>query len=155
MLKKTLEYLHQQVRRVWAWMLRKDTFIFLLFVGMSALIWWGRTMSSQREVELKIPVVYANIPEAVDIDSPLPDEIVLTLRDNGRTLRQIKHQRPTLTVQMESRFDQEEGNLTISADMLRPKLQDLLPGSTNKCLASYNQKGGENLATFDVVDRLL
>lgn len=112
-------------------MLRKDAFIFLLFVGLATLFWWGRAMSSQRDLEIKLPVVYANVPAQVVFETPLPSHLEVVLRENGRLLRQVQHTKPTVTISLADKLNSNGGTLQLSTDIIRQKIQDVLPGSTN------------------------
>lgn len=112
-------------------MLRKDAFIFLLFVGLATLFWWGRAMSSQRDIEIKLPVVYANVPAQVVFETPLPSHLEVVLRENGRLLRQVQHTKPTVTISLADKLNSNGGPLQLSTDIIRQKIQDVLPGSTN------------------------
>ena len=60
----------------------------------------------------------------------LPHTITVTIRDNGKQLRQIAKHIPQLHIDLSPYLTHDEGNISLSADMIRPKLQDLLPGST-------------------------
>lgn len=86
-------------------------------------------MSSLREANLSVPVVYTNIPDQVVFDAPLPDRLRITLRDNGKQLRTISHTRSVVTIDLASQLGKPEGTVAINAEILRPKLQDMLPGS--------------------------
>lgn len=129
-MKFRFEDIQKLTKQVWIWMLKKDAFIFLLFVALSTLFWWGHATSSIRDGEVKLPVAYTNIPDEVFFETPLPDQIEITIRDNGRLLRQVKHSHPTLTINMADKLTPDGHQLHISAETLRPKLQDILPGST-------------------------
>ena len=129
-MKFRFEDIQQLTKQVWIWMLKKDAFIFLLFVALSTLFWWGHATSSIRDGEVKLPVAYTNIPDEVFFETPLPEQIEITIRDNGRLLRQVKHSHPTLTINMADKLSPDGHRLHISAETLRPKLQDILPGST-------------------------
>lgn len=112
-------------------MMRKDAFIYLLFVALATLFWWGRAMSSQREISIKLPIVYTNIPTPVVFDTLLPSYLEITLRDNGRLLRQVQHTKPNVTINMAERLDSSTHTMLLSTDIIRQKIQDILPGSTN------------------------
>lgn len=111
-------------------MVRKDAFVFLLFVGLATLFWWGRAMSSQRDVEIKLPVQYTNVPAQVVFTQELPKQLVVVLRDNGRLLRQVQHTKPTVTISLAEKLGPSDGTLLLSTDVVRQKIQDILPGST-------------------------
>ena len=125
------EHIAKPIKQLLIWMLRKDAFIFLLFVGLATLFWWGRAMSSQRDIEVKLPVVYANVPAQVVFETPLPSHLVVVLRENGRLLRQVQHTKPTVTISLSDKLSSDGGTLQLSTDVIRQKIQDVLPGSTN------------------------
>lgn len=126
----SMENIQRKIKQAWIWMLRNDMFIYLLFVAIATLFWWGRTMSSPREMTISIPVTYTDISKNIVFETALPTHLDITIRDNGKILRQITHTSPAISISMSDRFQSEEGLLQISSDILRPKLQDLLPGST-------------------------
>ena len=125
------EHITRPIKHLLIWMLRKDAFIFLLFVGLATLFWWGRAMSSQRDLEIKLPVVYANVPAQVVFETPLPSHLEVVLRENGRLLRQVQHTKPTVTISLADKLNSNGGTLQLSTDIIRQKIQDVLPGSTN------------------------
>ena len=121
--------IRKQTKRLWLWLLRKDILIFLFFVGITCIFWWGRAMSSPRDIDIQIPVSYTGAEQIV-FEQTLPKTLTLSIRDNGRQLRQIAHQHLNLHLNLSPYLSEEEGIITLSADILRPRLQDLLPGST-------------------------
>ena len=115
---------------MWLWLLKKDAFIFLLFVGVVSIFWWGRTTSSLRDMELEVPIIYHGHSEQFVFTSQLPNSITLVVRDNGQQLRKLKHQNLQLNINLSPYLSKEKDVLTLSADVLRPRLQEILPGST-------------------------
>ena len=112
------------------WMLQRDALIYLLFVGLATLFWWGRAMSSQREIDMRLPITYIDLHAQVVFDNPLPTHLKITLRDNGRILRQIQHTKPNLVISIDNKLEKTDGKLQLSTELLRQKVQDILPGST-------------------------
>lgn len=121
---------HQYAKRLWRWLMRKDILTYLLFVGLATLVWWGRAMSSQREADITLPITYTDIPEQVVFGAPLPQELKVSIRDNGKQLRKIADSHLGITLSIGTQLAEQEGSVHIAAEILRPKLQDLLPGST-------------------------
>lgn len=122
--------LKRLIRQAWVWMLRNDVFIFLVFVGIATLFWWGRAMSSSRDVNVSFPIIYTDIPSEVVFEQELPNHLNITLRDNGKLLRQVAHTSPVISISLSDRLPDGDGKLVLSADVLRPRIQDILPGST-------------------------
>lgn len=130
MSKLNVKIFKRYFKHLWIWMLRNDVFIFLVFVAIATLFWWGRAMSSPRETTISLPITYTDIPSQVVFTQSLPSHIDVTLRDNGKLLRYIKHTSPSIVIDLADRLNDEEGVLILSSDVLRPKIQDILPGST-------------------------
>lgn len=126
----TLEHIKHSLKQLWIWMLRKDVFVYLLFVGLATLFWWGRAMSSQREITIKLPITYSDIPAEVVFNHPLPSHLEITIRDNGRQLRQVQHTKLNITISLADKFESSNDRLFLPTDFIRPKVQDVLPGST-------------------------
>ncbi|MBO4986355.1 MAG: hypothetical protein J6C48_01115, partial [Paludibacteraceae bacterium] len=125
-----IPHITQKAKQILAWLVQKDALIYLLFVGLATLFWWGRAMSSQRNIEVKLPVEYTQVPAQVVFSTPLPTHLEVVLRDNGRLLRQIQHTKPTVTISLADKLSETHGTLQLSTDVLRQKIQDNLPGST-------------------------
>ena len=87
-------------------------------------------MSSPRDIDLRIPINYVGINGQVVFSEELPTHLTVTIRDNGKQLRQIAKQHLQLNLDLTQYLAFEKGNISLSAEILRPKLQDLLPGST-------------------------
>lgn len=129
-LKEWLQVVQRYAKRLWLWLLKKDILTYLLFVALATMVWWGRSMSSLRDTNITLPIVYTDVPEQVVFDAPLPEELKITIRDNGKQLRRIDSGRLILTLSLGSQLTEQEGTVHIAAEILRPKLQDMLPGST-------------------------
>ena len=125
-----IDHIGKHVRRLWIWLLRKDVLIFLLFVGLVSIFWWGQTMSSPRDIDLHVKLAYAGVTEQVVFENELPQSMEIVVRDNGQQLRKIKRQDLNLTINLTPYLSEESGVLILTADVLRPRLQDILPGST-------------------------
>lgn len=122
-------YKHQ-ASRLWLWLLSKDILIFLLFVGLVFAFWWGRSMTSSREGNIRVEINYSGVDDRVVFATPLPTQLIISVRDNGKQLRQLSKQTLSINLNLSSVITEREGVLQLTADMLRPRLQDILPGST-------------------------
>ena len=129
-MKLNIHIFRKPAKRLWLWLLRKDALIFLLFVGLVSIFWWGRTMSSPRDIDLEVSLSYIGISEQVVFTTDLPHSLYIVVRDNGQQLRKIRHQDLHLTINLSTYLSEEKGDMIITTDILRPRLQDILPGST-------------------------
>ena len=125
------QIVRKQAKRLCVWLLKKDVLIFLVFVGLVSIFWWGRTMSSPRDIDLRVAINYTGVPEQVVFKSSLPKSMKVVVRDNGQQLRKIRQQDLNLTINLTPFLSEENGILILTADVLRPRLQDILPGSTS------------------------
>ena len=116
--------------RLWLWLLSKDILIFLLFVGLVFAFWWGRSMTSSRDGNIRVEINYSGVDDRVVFATPLPTQLTVSVRDNGKQLRQLSRQTLSLNLNLSSFIAERGGVLQLTADMLRPRLQDILPGST-------------------------
>jgi YbbR domain-containing protein len=120
-----------KAKNLWLLLWRKDAFIFLLFVGLTSIFWWGHVMSSSRDMSLKIPIIYSGISEEIVIDEELPTTLTIVVRDDGKRLRQISRSDIQTKLQLGEFIQQANGEVHLTTDILRSRIQDLLPGSTN------------------------
>lgn len=116
--------------RLWLWLLSKDILIFLLFVGLVFAFWWGRSMTSSRDGNIRVEINYSGVDDRVVFATPLPTQLTVSVRDNGKQLRHLSRQNLSLNLSLSSFIAEREGVFQLTADMLRPRLQDILPGST-------------------------
>jgi hypothetical protein len=125
----TIDFSHikRHIKRTWTWLVSKDAMMYLLFIGMVTLVWWGQTMSSEREMRVKLPIQYTNIPAAVVFDHPLPTHVGVTLHDKGKILRRIQHDSPIVQIDLANQFVESTGMLHIPADWIRQQLASVLP----------------------------
>ncbi len=120
----------KQFKSIWLWILRKDALIFVLFVGLASIFWWGRTMSSPRDMDVRVNISYTDISEQIIFTKELPKNLTIVVRDNGQQLRRINQQNLNLAINLSPYLSMDHGAFTLTADILRPRLQDILPGST-------------------------
>jgi len=121
--------IHRRAKGIWIWLGRKDAIIYLLFVGLTTIVWWGRVMSSPRDMHMKVPVNYIGIPQQIVLDHTLPQTLTITVRDEGKHLRKLSRQGVVLGLNLSDYLREDHGKVELSADVLRPRLQDILPGS--------------------------
>lgn len=120
----------QKITQLWRWLVKKDFIIFLLFVGLVSIVWWGRSMSSSLDGNLQVQLNYSGVDERISFATPLPTLIQVSVRDNGKQLRQLSKRDLTLNLNLASYFTNQNGTMTLTAETLRSRLQDILPGST-------------------------
>ena len=128
-MQKYWDIFRKKVKYAWLWIWRKDVVIFLLFVGLTMIFWWGRVMSSPRDMHMKVSVNYTGIPQQIVLDRELPNTLTITVRDEGKHLRQVSRHGVELSINLSRYLREDHGRVELTADVLRPKLQDILLGS--------------------------
>lgn len=102
--------------------LSKDALIFLVFLVLAGIFWFVNSLDKQRETDLRIPVEYMGIPEDIEIESKLPKEVVIKVRDEGLALLQYsKRKTVPLALDMDRRYF-DKGEFVITADQLKNRL---------------------------------
>ena len=104
---------------------------FSLFVLLAMFMWLSHALNTTRENTFHVPLSYEGIGDSICFDTPLPDHINVRLRDQGSRLRAYTDplSKP-ITLDLHSQLQQADGEIHISADVIRPRLSDLLQGTT-------------------------
>lgn len=123
--------IRRRAKSIWIWLQRKDAFIFLLFVGLTSIFWWGRMMSSPRDIEMTIPVTYSGYSDQVIFDCELPKELTLQIHDIGHQLRSLLQKNLSLNIDLSPYIREKQGNVTLSDKELNSLLKKILPSSTS------------------------
>lgn len=124
--KKTKEFLGRVERRAFS----RDALIFLVFLVLAGIFWFVNSLDKQRETALRIPVDYMGIPEDIDIESKLPRQIVIKVRDEGLALLQYSRRKTVpLALDMNRQYF-DKGEFVITADQLKNRLSRYVLPST-------------------------
>lgn len=124
--KQTKDFLRKAEKRIFS----KDALIFLAFLVLAGVFWFVQSLDKQRETALRIPVDYMGIPEDIEIESRLPKQIVIKVRDEGLALMQYnKHNTVPLALDM-NRVYFGKGEFVITADQLKNRLSRYVLPST-------------------------
>ena len=109
---------------------RGDFLIFLLFLGLTFLLWWSQTMSKNYETEIAIPVKVVSVPDEVRITEQPVNQLIVSLNGKGTALRKSgrRGERKVLNVS-NSLFAMRQGHAALSTQRLRDSLTAFLPSS--------------------------
>ncbi len=107
----------------------KDVFTFSLFILLSAAFWFVNALTSKREAEIRLPINYVGVPTDVRFTDELPDEIRLTIRDEGKKLFSYGRKNlQQLTINLASQMRGEDGRVVLYSHELEEMLAvTLLP----------------------------
>jgi YbbR domain-containing protein len=65
---------------------RRDTFIFLFFLIISAIFWLIISLNKTYETHISIPIKYENTPAEIELTANLPSVVVAKVKDKGTIL---------------------------------------------------------------------
>ncbi len=102
-----------------------------LFVLLATFIWMGHALNTTRENTFHVPLNYEGIADSIAFTTPLPQHIDVRLRDQGSRLHAYNEllSRP-ITLDLSQQLPNPQKQIHISADLIRPRLNDLLQGTT-------------------------
>lgn len=77
-------------RKLKSFLFTKDVLSFLLFLFLSAGLWFLNVLDKVRETTIVLPVEFLNIPPEIQFMNKLPESIEITLEDEGLNLLKYK-----------------------------------------------------------------
>ena len=109
---------------------RGDFPVFLLFLAISFFFWWSRTMSSNYETTLKVPVKVVGVPDNVRMLTPADEYLTVSIGGKGTALLKSGRAKNRRTVSVNnSRFNMNQGRASLSTLILRDSVASMLPPS--------------------------
>lgn len=109
---------------------RGDFPVFLLFLAISFFFWWSRTMSSNYETTLKVPVKVVGVPENVRVLTAADEYLTVSLEGKGTALLKSGRAKNKHSVSVNnSRFNMNQGHASLSTLILRDSVASMLPPS--------------------------
>lgn len=108
----------------------KDVLSFLVFLVLSATFWFVNALDDERELTMKVPVIYSGVPANIKFANELPKEVKLKIKDLGSNLWYYITNKPKpVEIQLNQVF-LESGLLSVSNARILSALSDrLLPSS--------------------------
>jgi len=109
---------------------RGDFSVFLLFLGITLFFWWSQTMNQNYETQMKIPVLVADVPDAVRMTSSPVRQVTVSLSGKGSSLKKSgrRGSRQVLRVS-NSAFTMSHGHASYATSHLRDSIAAMLPPS--------------------------
>lgn len=109
---------------------RGDFSVFLLFLGITLFFWWSQTMNQNYETQMKIPVLVADVPDAVRMTSVPVRQVTVSLSGKGSLLKKSgrRGSRQVLRVS-NSAFTMSHGHASYATSHLRDSIAAMLPPS--------------------------
>lgn len=122
------------MQRVQRWVKKNysmgDLMTFGLFVIFATIIWFGHALNVVRERAVSIEVHYIGVEDNICFSSPLPEQLQVTVRDQGKRLQSYdKSYFAPITIDLSSQLQDREGQVVITSEQIRPKITDQLQGT--------------------------
>jgi hypothetical protein len=95
-----LQPLNKKVRTLYKHPFSREFRIFLIFLVISCFFWLLQSLQEVREVDLRVPVLYSELPPRIAITNELPSYVFVTVRDKGTNLYYYYRHRKTLTIRL-------------------------------------------------------
>lgn len=108
----------------------KDVLSFLLFLILSAGIWFLNVLDKDRDTVISVPVVYKNLPRNISFENDLPREITLNIKDEGLNLLRYNKEKSLKLVFDIAEDDLINNELYISHNKIIEKISAQLLNST-------------------------
>lgn len=116
---------------IWSWVSSRELLVYLTFVVLATLVWYGHALTSVRNARVEVRVDYTDIPDRINFETPLPTSINMEIRDAGRRLIVYRREQMHITLSLDGQFQNKKGEVHISEDILRRTLSGLLQGTTH------------------------
>ena len=122
-----LQPVDKKIRTLYKHPFSREFRIFLIFLVISCFFWLLQSLQEVREVEMRVPVIYSELPPRISITNELPSYIFVTVRDKGTNLYYYyrHHKGLTLRLNVLDYYHKEDiGKIPASAleSLLREKL---------------------------------
>lgn len=108
----------------------KETFIFISFVIVATALWYGHAMTSIRTEVVPVSVQYTGVNSRIVFSDSLPSTLSVEVRDAGQRLKTYFKDQPTITINLHSLLENEEGTVDIPEEHLRVNINSVLQGTS-------------------------
>lgn len=92
--------MNTKIRTLYKHPFSREFRIFLIFFVISCFFWLLQSLQEIREVEMRVPVIYSELPPRISITNELPSYVFVTIRDKGTNLYYYYRHRKGLTVRL-------------------------------------------------------
>ena len=108
-----------------------NIFMFLLFLFLASLMWYGHAMQSVRNTRVPVYIQYTGKPGTIGLgEEGLPDKVMIEVRDAGARLNSYHRDPLTLTIDLRSYIHGDKGTIHIPSDALRRSISGILQGTS-------------------------
>ena len=128
--KRFLCHIKRLGNKVATFLKSREVVTFLFFFVLAFFLWYMYSMGTQREITRRIPTSYIGIPDNVQLEKELPQELKFVLKDEGKIIWSYqKSLFDTLKIDLTNHFDQNDA-LEIKFEEHFQKILTLLSPTT-------------------------
>ena len=128
--KRFLCHIKRLGNKVATFLKSREVVTFLFFFVLAFFLWYMYSMGTQREITRRIPISYIGIPDNVQLEKELPQELKFVLKDEGKIIWSYqKSLFDTLKIDLTNHFDQNDA-LEIKFEEHFQKILTLLSPTT-------------------------
>ena len=108
----------------------REVVTFLFFFVLAFFLWYMYNIGTQREISRRIPISYIGVPDNVQLEKELPEELKFVLKDEGKIIWSYqKSHFDTLKIDLTAQFD-DNSPIEIKFDEQFQKILSLLSPTT-------------------------
>lgn len=103
---------------------------FLFFLILATALWYGHAMQSVRTTRVPVVITYTGKPAVIGLSDPLPDTVMIEVRDAGARLNAYHKDPLHLTISLRNYIHGDKGTIYVPSDALRRSISDILQGTS-------------------------
>ena len=125
-----LYHIKRQGNKVATFLKSREVVTFLFFFVLAFFLWYMYNIGTQREISRRIPISYIGVPDNVQLEKELPEELKFVLKDEGKIIWSYqKSHFDTLKIDLTAQFD-DNSPIEIKFDEQFQKILSLLSPTT-------------------------
>ena len=106
-----LALIKRQENKVATFLKSRDVVTFLFFFLLAFFMWYVYNIGTQREISKQLPITYLNIPENVQIEKELPQQLKFVIKDEGKIIWGYhKSLFDTIKIDLSNQFSEDNSN---------------------------------------------
>ncbi len=121
----------------------RDILVFAFFLAISFGFWMLQKLNDTFEADLRVPIELVGLPKGVVITSPLPDEVVVTVKDRGTNIFNYRRSSRGITPIRVDFSAYDNGDVTGKASVAATDIQRVFLQQMNSSLQVVRMRPGK------------
>lgn len=117
-------------RSIWRFVTGFELLLYLCFVLLATLMWFGHAMSSVRNANIPVRITYVGVPQDMVCNPALPQTLDVEVRDAGNRLRVYSSNPLEITINLNKQVHGTDGEIYVSEEYLRRSISNILQGTS-------------------------